>query len=333
MIHDNKEAVLSAMTGNAAIALAKFVAAVVSGSASSLRSPGLAVVVGLVSLADCRTPMRAGGTGGVDGADGSAVADGVSPAADAKVAPEASTCDQLASEIEIQFQTYLDRNSAQACQVDSDCTLWHEQSLKCFAACGLLVGPAAASRPVGITADRICDSYFAVGCPEIQILCVATSIVCQRGRCTYSAPATADPPPDASPSALADAALDSEARADAQSACSMPGVGAVCTPDQVPCATCCTDHWSCNNGAWQNQWLGCLPSTFACGDQACAETSEYCDTDLHFGGLPLPTTYSCQTLPAACNGQRCPTCDCLEQAGISFSSCLASATGAIYVTR
>jgi hypothetical protein len=138
-----------------------------------------------------------------------------------------------------------------------------------------------------------------------------------------------DRPLDASPSGLADAAVDLAAT----SACSMPNEGAPCTSDEVPCATCCTDHWSCSNGTWQNLWLGCLPTTFTCGDQACTETGDYCEADLHFGGLPLPTTYVCQTLPAACKGQRCPTCACLEQAGISFSSCEASATGAIYVTR
>jgi hypothetical protein len=142
----------------------------------------------------------------------------------------------------------------------------------------------------------------------------------------------AGPPPDLSPPVPADAALDPQ-DVDTQSACVVPSAGAACTSDQVPCATCCTDHWSCSDGIWQNQWLGCLPTTFACGGHACAETTDYCETDLHFGGLPLPTTYSCQPLPAACNGWRCPTCDCLAQAGISFSSCIASPSGAINVIR
>ena len=251
-------------------------------------------VIGLAFLADCRAPMHMKFTdAGPAEADGDAGPRDLSPAVDARVGPEASTCDELATEAETQFQTYLDRNSAQACEMDSDCTLWQEKSLGCFAACGLLVGPDAASGPVGTAARRICDSYFGAGCPEIRRSCVATSIVCERGRCTYALPGRADPQPDAPPSESADAALDSAAVMDMQPACSVPSEGAPCTPDQVPCATCCTDHWSCGDGTWRNLWLGCLPTTFACGDQTCAEASEYCETDLHFGGLPLPTTYAC----------------------------------------
>ena len=134
--------------------------------------------------------------------------------------------------------------------------------------------------------------------------------------------------PDGSQPALPDAAFDVGNMAET---CSVPSVGAACTPDQVPCGTCCTDHWSCSNGTWQNQWLGCLPTTFSCGDKSCNETTDCCETSLHFGGLPLPTTYRCQPLPAACNGQRCPSCDCLTQAGISFSSCVADPSGAITI--
>ncbi|MGD0838812.1 MAG: hypothetical protein ABSB49_19425 [Polyangia bacterium] len=128
---------------------------------------------------------------------------------------------------------------------------------------------------------------------------------------------------------------DSAVDAGAGSACSSPSVGAACTPDETPCATCCTDHWTCTGGVWENQFLGCLPAGFLCGDQSCNEGVSYCDIipGVEGGELPHPSVYTCKTLPSPCYGRRCPTCDCLTQAGIAFSSCSADAGGGIFVTQ
>jgi hypothetical protein len=207
--------------------------------------------------------------------------------------------------------------------------------LNCFAACGLLVGQNSSA---SVTADavHVCDPYVASGCPEIRLACPATQAVCDHGRCAYSVPGIAEPAIDGSADrptendVAADAGLDGDAQA-----CSSPSVGAACTPDQTPCATCCTDHWTCSGGVWQNQFLGCLPTGFVCGDQSCNEGQQYCHITpaLDYGEFQHPTFYSCVALPAPCNGKRCPTCDCLAQAGIAFASCAANAAGAIQVTQ
>ena len=301
-------------------------------------------LVGLLGLGACRAPMHAkpSATGGVLGGDGPSATGGSSATGgasgtigmggamgsggvpDAKPSSDAPTCEELAMTAESQFQAYLGSTSALACQVDSDCTYLHLQSLNCFAACGQILGQADMDA-VTTAAGGICAPYVAANCPEIRLACPASKLVCSDGQCVSSWPGATDPAPDAS-SPQSDSAADS-------SGCSMPSVGAACTPDQTPCATCCTDHWSCVNGNWQDQFLGCLPTGFTCGDQSCSETAQYCALTPGIpGGVPLPPTYACQTLPSPCNGRRCPACDCLKEAGISFSTCASGPTGAIYVT-
>jgi hypothetical protein len=313
---------------------------------SSCAGPGLRfralLLVGLLGLGACRAPMHAksAATGGVVGGDGPAATGGTSAtggasgmggalgsggAPDAKDSSEAPSCEELAMTAEIQFQAYLSSTSALACQVDSDCTSLHLQSLNCFAACGQIIGQAD-SGAVTTAAAGACAQYVAASCPEIRLACPASKLICSDGLCVSSWPWATDPVPDAS-SSPSDSGADSPA-------CSMPSVGAACTPDQTPCATCCTDHWSCVNGNWQDQFLGCLPTGFTCGDQSCSEAAQYCALmpGIPGGELPLPPTYACQTLPSPCNGRRCPACDCLKEAGISFSTCASGPSGAIYVT-
>jgi len=293
------------------------------------------LLAGLLGLGACRDPIhvKPAATGGAVGGDGpsatggtigmgGAVGSGGAP--DAKPSPDAPTCQELATTAETQFQAYLSSTSALACQVDSDCTYLHLQSLNCFAACGQIIGQADIDA-VTTAAAGACAQYIAASCPEIRLACPASQLICSDGLCAFSQSWATDPAPDAS-------STQSDSNVDA-SACTMPSVGAACTPSQTPCVTCCTDHWSCVNGNWQDQFLGCLPTNFTCGDQSCSETGQYCALMPGRGGeLPLPATYTCQTLPSPCNGRRCPTCDCLKQAGISFSGCESGPTGAIYVT-
>jgi hypothetical protein len=260
--------------------------------------------------------------------------DGAIGTVDAKVAPDASLCDDLAKNARAQFQAYVDSTSAEACQVDSDCTLLHLESLNCFAACGVLVGQGSTSA-VSSAATHLCDQYFSAGCPEIRLLCPVSQPGCSSTGCVYYRPGITEPPSDGSTegapgSGVADAAV----AADGASACSPPSVGAPCTPDQTPCNTCCTDHWTCADGVWQSQFLGCLPTSFPCGDQSCMEGVSYCAIipALDYGELPHPALYSCESLPSPCYGPRCPSCDCLAQAGLSFSACTANAGGQVYVT-
>jgi hypothetical protein len=276
-----------------------------------------------------------GGTLGSGGEVGHGGNTGTGAAFDASVPLDASTCKELAQSASTQFQAYLDRTASLTCQAASDCTLLHLQSLNCFAACGLLVGQGSSA---SVTADavQVCDPYVAAGCPEIRLTCPAAQTVCDRGRCAYAVPGITEPAIDGSadrPTAN-DVAADAGLDGDAPSACSSPSVGAACTPDQTPCATCCIDRWTCSGGVWQNQFIGCLPTGFVCGDQWCNEGQHYCHITpaLDYGEFRHPVLYSCVTLPAPCHGNRCPTCDCLAQAGIAFTSCAANAIGYIQVT-
>jgi hypothetical protein len=101
---------------------------------------------------------------------------------DAKGAPDAAICDQLAAAAQTQVQSYLDSTSSMACQVDSDCSLLHLQSVNCFAACGLLVGTADVSA-VTAAVSTSCDPYFGVGCPEIALSCPYFPAFCNHGKC------------------------------------------------------------------------------------------------------------------------------------------------------
>jgi hypothetical protein len=132
---------------------------------------------------------------------------------------------------------------------------------------------------------------------------------------------------DAATSSIADT---SSSTADASPGCTPAVVGAACTVDEVACVACCTDRWTCQDGAWNRGFIGCLPYLFSCGDLRCQEGTEYCEIS---GGDSGTTQYACQTLPSGCWGGRCPTCDCLTRAGISFSQCTAVATGGIWTTK
>ena len=131
---------------------------------------------------------------------------------------------------------------------------------------------------------------------------------------------------DLAPDAAHVGAADSIA--DASPGCTSPTVGALCTAGEVACVACCTDIWTCQDGAWQWRFIGCLPLFFSCGNLTCSEVGSYCEIS-----GSNPTQYACKPLPSACANARCPTCDCLTQAGISFSKCITSATGGIWATQ
>jgi hypothetical protein len=304
-------------------------------------------VLGLVATvlaAGCKDPMHGktvaagggvgnggglanGGTIGAGGAIGVGGHMGGGPgsggAFDAMAPSDAQSCEALAATAAAEFQTYLDNTSALACKTESDCKYLHLQSLNCFAACWVVVGNVDVAA-VTAKASGTCQQYVAAQCPEVRLLCPATQLACREGKCGSAWPGAVDPAPDASPARL-DSAADSVA-------CAQPSAGASCTPEQVPCATCCTDHWSCVGGVWQNQFLGCLPTGFSCGQQSCSEGAQYC---LHIpprgGEMPVVESYSCERLPDQCNGRRCPSCDCLKQAAVPFQACTSDATGGIFV--
>ena len=269
-----------------------------------------------------KTPS-AGGTGGASASGGS---NGLGGAADAKGAPDSPTCDDLASAAQRRLDDYLDSIAAQTCQSDSDCGMLHLQTLNCIAPCGQLVGAASRSALTSAAFD-ICAPYVAAGCPEKISLCISQGDpVCEQGQCKYFQWGVTERPRDGSvnndaPVSKLDAAAPDE--------CVQPVAGAACTTDQKACATCCTDVWSCTDGAWRRQFIGCLPTTFPCGDQTCNEGESYCSVLWRGGELPGPEVYTCVRLPASCFGQRCPTCDCLVQAGFPFSTCADSPTGEI----
>ena len=112
--------------------------------------------------------------------------------------------------------------------------------------------------------------------------------------------------------------------------CTSPVAGAACTSDQVPCATCCTDLWTCQNGVWQRGFIGCLPTGFACGKQMCSEVGSYCEISTDSNGQ---SQYACKMLPSACASARCPACSCLTQAGLSFSTCTTDSGGGIWAVK
>ena len=133
-----------------------------------------------------------------------------------------------------------------------------------------------------------------------------------------------DAPPDSSPD-------PTDSTADAGPECVPPVQGAACTADQVPCIACCIDGWECQEGVWHYRIVGCLPSAIPCGNLNCLEGSgAYCEISSSDNG---PTEYACKALPSICAGTRCPTCDCLKQAGISFSQCLTNWGGALRLVK
>ncbi len=307
-----------------------------------------ACLVGIALLGGCSKALRSGkpntggaastgGAAGTGGASDSGGMVGAGGARDASADADSSTCDRLAGAARAQFQTYLDSTASLACQVDSDCTFLHLQSLNCIAPCGQLVGQVDTSA-VTSAATHVCDQYFAAGCPEINLFCVAGRLVCDQGRCIESMSGPVDPASDALslPSTASEAGADSGIAVDTEAACAPANEGAACTPDQTACKTCCTDRWTCSGGVWQRGFIGCLPGPFSCGDQSCAVAgTSYCQVipAVTGGELPHPATYTCETLPSSCYGSRCPTCDCLAQAGVRFSACTTDPTGAIYVTE
>jgi hypothetical protein len=117
---------------------------------------------------------------------------------------------------------------------------------------------------------------------------------------------------------------------DTSPACTSPLVGGACTSDDVACATCCTDRWTCLDGVWQRGFIGCLPVDFACGTQRCSEVGSYCEIATDSSGQ---TRYACKALPSACATARCPACACLTQAGISFTTCTTDAGGGIWAVK
>lgn len=116
------------------------------------------------------------GCGGLD-----STADGP-VASDAKVAPDAAVCDQLAAVARTQFESYLPSAASLTCQVDSDCTLLSTQSLNCVAACGRLLR-AADVPAVTAAAAGVCDQYFGAGCPAIYPPCPGGYGNCENGGC------------------------------------------------------------------------------------------------------------------------------------------------------
>ncbi len=128
-----------------------------------------------------------GGANGGSSATGGNSGSGGAGVVDAKDAPDQSACNQLAAAAQTQLQSYLDSTASLACQVDSDCSLLHLQSVNCFAACGLLVGAGNVS---GVTtaASTVCDQYVGAGCPEIRLTCPASPSFCNHGKCAVTAP-------------------------------------------------------------------------------------------------------------------------------------------------
>jgi hypothetical protein len=57
----------------------------------------------------------------------------------------------------------------------------------------------------------------------------------------------------------------------------------------------------------------CLQATFECGELDCTVATEYCEV-LH-PGVPGPSSFSCNALPAACVADS--TCTCLDEEGVS----------------
>jgi len=293
------------------------------------------VCVGLVLLAHCSSPLKGknshtGGSGGASGLPGTGGVVGSGGRPDAGPDVEASMCQELAQAAQTDFDAKLAGGLSGTCQTDSDCTRFQRQDLNCVAPCGAIValnGVAA----VTAAAPTVCAQYVAAGCPEIKLLCVGTTIICDSGQCRYDTPRITDAAPDLL-SEDATAGGDEATDGGATRACMPPVEGAACTAEQTPCATCCTDHWSCAAGVWTNQFLGCLPTQFSCGDQACNEGQSYCDVVYRGGELPMPILYTCQLLPGACD-QRCPTCACLKQAGLTFFACTDDVVGAITVSH
>jgi len=128
------------------------------------------------------------GTTGLGAVD--AVSPDVSSAADTNVipdlpiadAPDAAVCDQLAAAARAQFESYLQRTSSLACQVDFDCSDLSRESWNCFAACGQLVRTADITAVTAATASA-CDEYFGAGCPAITPPCPFPHAFCGHGTC------------------------------------------------------------------------------------------------------------------------------------------------------
>lgn len=104
---------------------------------------------------------------------------------DAKVAPDAAVCEQLAVAARARVDAYLQSTSSHACQVDSDCSLLWLGS--CLAGCGLPVATSAASS-VTAASTGVCDQYSAAGCVPTVLLCPALRAVCDYGTCASGRP-------------------------------------------------------------------------------------------------------------------------------------------------
>jgi hypothetical protein len=149
----------------------------------------------MLTLAAMAMAVAGGGCGDSDPGQADA-GDG----SDAKPTPDAAVCQQLATEARVQFESYLQSTSSRACAVDSDCSILHLASVRCFAGCGVSVSTTAADG-VTVASTGACDPYHAAGCREDILLCLAVRPVCEHGMCTSGPPS----PPDAATDALASA--------------------------------------------------------------------------------------------------------------------------------
>ena len=186
-------------------------------------------------------------------------------------------------------------------------------------------------------------------CKRLWLIFLGATIACGRGALDHSnvidsaaerqtgQESATDVAPDvvrdalqASDTAANSSPHTSNSPADAGRGCTPPVAGAPCTADdKIECVACCDDRWTCEGGLWQRSFIGCLPTSFSCGDLQCMEWLSYCEIS---GGNSGPAQYACRTLPSGC-GARCPTCDCLTQAGVAFSQCSADAIGEISVVK
>jgi hypothetical protein len=115
---------------------------------------------------------------------------------DTKTPPDALVCDGLAAAARTQLTSSLQGTGADDCQVDSDCTvLWTLP--RCLSGCGSAVATSAAAT-VTAAAAGLCDPYYAAGCQDQVLLCLAMRAVCRQGTCAKGPPIPLDAsPPDA----------------------------------------------------------------------------------------------------------------------------------------
>jgi hypothetical protein len=111
------------------------------------------------------------------------IADVLSELPDAKAAPEAAVCEQLAGVAQSQVESYLHSTFSSACLFDSDCSFLEPRSLSCFAACGNVVMRTVDVSAVTNATANVCSEYFGAGCPEKRPPCPYARAVCYHGTC------------------------------------------------------------------------------------------------------------------------------------------------------